>query len=357
MEPVSTISAPKLSVVMSVYNGEDFVPSAIECILAQTYRDFEFIIINDGSSDGTLAIMQEYAAKDDRIRIIDQDNTGLTIALCRGIETARGEFIARMDADDISLPERFEKQMAVIEAKPELVAVTSDVQHFTELGHGPGYSSLHRDPRLLPFLLCFENALGGHGQVIFRRSAYDAAGGYNPEFRFSQDYDLWTRLTDQGPFGAVNEVLYMWRSGPDNISTLKRYTQAEYSQRNQQRQYKKIFKKEMDDAMAATLWRFTRHEPPEDSSLAETWGVTSVMLDAVDSYFKKNPGLAHEKYETLRYFSANWWWRLREFGSFSPLLRCAVLGNVVRLGLAASVARIRHGKSSYRQAVFSKAKA
>ena len=191
---------------MSVYNGEAFINDAIGYILAQTYRDFEFIIINDGSTDGTLAIMQEHAVKDARIRIIDQENTGLTLALRRGIEASTGEYIARMDVDDISHPQRFEKQMALIDANPELVAGTTDVQHYSLQGPKPDFSSLDRDPRLLPMLLSFFTALGGHGQVIFSRKAYDAAGGYNPNFRYSQDYDLWTRLVEQGPFGSVREV-------------------------------------------------------------------------------------------------------------------------------------------------------
>ena len=99
---------------MSVYNGEDFIADAIECILDQTYRDFEFIIINDGSKDGSLAIMQDYASKDARIRIIDQEDTGLTIALRRGVDAAPGDYIARMDVAAVPLPRRFEKQMALV---------------------------------------------------------------------------------------------------------------------------------------------------------------------------------------------------------------------------------------------------
>jgi glycosyltransferase involved in cell wall biosynthesis len=335
---------------MSVYNGEQFIAEAIECILAQTYRDFEFIIINDGSSDASLAIMQEYAARDDRIHIIDQDNTGLTVALRRGIDAAKGEYIARMDVDDISLPRRFEKQMALLEARPELVAVTTDVQHYSENGPRPEISALKRDPRLLPLLLCFANELGGHGQVIFRRDAYQAAGGYNPEFRYSQDYDLWTRLAKQGLFGSVREVLYHWLCGHGNISSRFSSAQAACSQSIQRRQYRRIIGSDMRETTAQALWLFSRRAAPERTSMLETWRVTSAMLRGIRVFFKANPELAHEKFESLRFFAAVWWWRLKQFSQPRPFLRLAYLACIARLGLAALLALAVHGKSGFGQA-------
>ena len=338
---------PKLSVVMSVYNGERFVAAAIECILAQTYRDFEFIIINDGSTDGSLAIIEDYAARDDRIRVLDQANTGLTVALRRGVEAATGEYIARMDVDDVSLPQRFEKQMVLFAANPDLVAVTTDVQHVSPSGPKRTQSRLERDPRLLPLLFCFENAIGGHGQMIFRRDAYLAAGGYNPEFRYSQDFDLWTRMADVGPFGAVREPLYHWLTDHDNISSRHAEAQSSCSRKIRQTQYRKIVGSDLDDATAHDLVRFIARRAPEQTTIVQSWRLTSAILRAIRVFFRDNPGLAHEKYPTLYLFAATWWWRIKEFATPSPLLRIAFLVCVIRFGMAAVLARALHGTSDF----------
>ena len=339
------MSDPKLSVVMSVYNGEAFVADAIECILGQTYRDFELILINDGSKDASLAIMQDYAAKDDRIRIIDQANTGLTIALRRGVEAARGQYIARMDVDDISLPQRFEKQMALIEANPDLVAVTSDVEHFYDDGTVAAIARYRRDPRLLPLLLCFVNVIGGHGQMIYSRAAYMAAGGYDPDFNYAEDYDLWARLADHGPFGNVPEVLYRYRTGHESISSMNSSKQAIVSGRVCRRQYKKITGLEIDEDVSAGLYSYWRQDVPENTPLGVTWRTTSALIAAVDAFFDWHPELRHEKFETLRRFSARWWWRITQsrFERLSPLLRVTFLANAVRLRLAAAAAKASYG--------------
>ncbi|NQX95086.1 MAG: glycosyltransferase [Erythrobacter sp.] len=334
---------PKLSVVMSVYNGEEYVADAIECILDQTYRDFELVLINDGSKDGSLGIMQGYAAKDDRIRIIDQDNTGLTIALRRGVEAAKGDYIARMDVDDVSLPTRFEKQMALIEERPDLVAVTTDVLHFKEDGPNGGKSRLRQDPRVLPLLLVFSNIIGGHGQMIYSREAYLKVGGYDPDYNYAEDYDLWTRLADVGPFARVPEFLYEYRVGHDSISSLNGSKQAQVAARVSHRQFEKVTGVKIDQSVALAMRSFWLRLRAEDTSKMMTWHVTTMLLLAVHTFYRNHPEVAHEKYETLRHLSARWWWRRAEFEGFSPLLRIVVMANVVRLGAAALIAKLRYG--------------
>lgn len=339
------MSVPKLSVVMSVFDGEPFVADAVECILNQTYRDFEFIVINDGSSDGTLAILKEYAAKDDRVRLIDQKNTGLTLALRRGVDVAKGEFIARMDVDDVSLPTRLEKQMALFERYPELIAVTTDVEHFLEDGSFFALAQLRRDTRLLPLLFVFSNAIGGHGQVIFRRDAYMKVGGYDPEFRYAQDGELWTKLVEQGPFGVVPETLYRYRTGHENITTVFRSEQASFSDRTRQRQFKKITGHDLDDELARALMLFFWHGPPEETSRRATWLLAWVMITATDAFFVAHPGLIKQKFNVLFRFARRWLIRQTELKSLSPALRFIMLANTVRLGIAAVFTLLRHGSA------------
>src|SRR5687768_10604451 len=119
---------PSISVLMSVYNGARYLSQSIESILAQTFSDFEFIIIDDCSSDSTPQILNEYARQDSRIRIIrNSENKGLTASLNIGLTQAQGRYIARQDADDISLPQRFEKQIHYLEAHPETIVVSSNI--------------------------------------------------------------------------------------------------------------------------------------------------------------------------------------------------------------------------------------
>ena len=336
---------PKLSVVMSVYNGEAFVADAMTCILDQTYRDFEFIVINDGSTDGSLAILSEFAAKDTRVRIIDQANTGLTIALRRGIDEARGEYIARMDVDDVSLPTRFAKQMALFERHPEFVAVTTDVEHFLEDGSFYALAQLRRDTRLLPLLLVFSNVIGGHGQMMFRRDAYLEAGGYNPEYRYAQDGELWIRLADLGPFGIVPETLYRYRTGHKNITHVFKSEQASFSDRTRQKQFKKITGHELDDELARGLKLFFWHGPAEEMSRRATWRLAWVMVTATDAFFESHPELIKQKFDVLLRFTRRWLVRQTEVHSRSPILRLIILANTFRLGVAALFALLRHGSA------------
>ena len=204
---------PRLSVVMSVYNGQSYLSDAIDSVLKQSFDKFEFIIINDGSTDSSGQILRSYAKRDARIRLVEQENAGLTISLTRGLDLAKGEFIARMDADDYSEKERFDKQLTMFDDDPSLVAVTGNVEHFYEDGRDSYVASINIDMRLVPLLLVFSNVIGGHGQMMYRRSAYFQAGGYDPAYNNCEDYELWTRLIRVGPFGNVPSVLYRYRAG------------------------------------------------------------------------------------------------------------------------------------------------
>ena len=130
-----------ISVVMSVYNSEKYIIEAIESVLSQTFNDFEFIIVNDGSTDNSLSLIK--SINDPRIKIIDQENKGLSKALNIGINIAKGKYIARLDADDIALPTRFEKQYKFLENNPECVALGTEAIYTTEDGKELYRSNLH----------------------------------------------------------------------------------------------------------------------------------------------------------------------------------------------------------------------
>ena len=203
---------------MAVYNGARYLREALESILCQSFRDFEFLIIDDGSTDDTLAILNEYARKDARICIISQPNRGLTKTLNQGVRLARGKFIARMDADDIALPDRLQMQVEYLCNRPECVLVGSRVMLV--------------DPDGLPIReICDEKthgeidaALLGHGwplvhpAVTIRTQAIREIGAYSEKYRTNQDHDLFLRLAEYGRVANLPELLLHYRQHPDSIS-------------------------------------------------------------------------------------------------------------------------------------------
>jgi len=201
-------SSPFISVVMSVYNGEKYLAEAIESILNQTYKNFEFIIVNDGSRDKSIDIIKEYRTKDNRIVLIDRENKGLPYSLNEGISIAKGKYIARMDADDISLPERFEKQIEYMNAK-SLDVCGSYIKLFGE--NKKEYIieyPLHDED--IRFSLLFFSSLA-HPTVMFKKEVFDKVK-YRVDYKVAQDYQLWCDIVHADfKIGNIPEVLLNYR--------------------------------------------------------------------------------------------------------------------------------------------------
>src|SRR5215218_1023866 len=169
---------PAISVVMPVYNTERYLAPAVESILNQSFKDFEFIILDDGSTDGSVKMIQEYAERDGRIRFFPLEHRGYVSLLRRGLNHSRGEFIARMDSDDIATHDRFEKQMAYMRAHPECVALGSRVVLIDPFGsrvEKPAHKLSHEE--IEAELLAGIGWAIVHPTVIMRRDAVTAAGG------------------------------------------------------------------------------------------------------------------------------------------------------------------------------------
>lgn len=208
---------PLVSVVMSVYNSEATLKVAIESILNQTFIDFEFIVINDGSTDKTAKILA--SLNDPRIKVYSQTNHGLIYSLNLGIEKSKGEFIARMDDDDVSDLQRLEKQVTFLQDNPRIdalgcaFAMTDDKDKILQVFARP---TRHID---ITRQLYVQNPLG-HGSMMIRKQALTSVGNYDQEKKHIEDYDLWIRLYQSGAtFAVLPEVLYHWRSNPLGVSS------------------------------------------------------------------------------------------------------------------------------------------
>ena len=319
--------APDVSVVMSVYNGEEHLEKAIRSILNQTFSDFEFVIVNDGSTDATRTIVERLAENDTRIVLINQSNTGLTQALCNGVAAARAPLIARMDADDISAPDRLARQVHVLASRPDCVAVTCHIEHFFDDGTIRS-TATHIGPEpLIPLYNVFSNRIGGHGQVMFRKSDYEAVGGYDPAFRYSQDYDLWARLLDRGSFAVVEEVLYRWRVGHGSITDKNKSAQLDCALQISMREFEKLTGEPLLKATAQALIDFWWARKPENTPMIETIRASRAMDRAITCFFEKNPELQPMKAQVRRDIASNWRWRIPLAGRLNLVRRALLLGH------------------------------
>ena len=215
---------------MAVYNGERYLREAIDSVLGQTFTDFEFLIIDDASVDHTPEIIAEYTDREQRIVVLrNQVNKGLTKSLNKGLRVARGEYIARQDADDVSLPSRFEMEIGVLDRQPDVVLVSGNIDLIDSDGHVWRRPRRTGCPRLVAWYLLFYNYLGGHSQVMFRRQPVVDLGGYSEEHPYGQDYELWLRLAEAGKIIIVPDVLLRYRDHEDNLSSSFAAAQRQYN--------------------------------------------------------------------------------------------------------------------------------
>jgi len=223
---VGALDAPLISVCMPVYNSQRYLAEAVESILGQTFRDFEFLILDDGSTDGSTEILKRHAARDPRIRLTIRPNKGLVATLNELIDQARGEFIARMDADDVSLPERFRREVDYLRANPECVIVGSRARVIDPDGDPICDWCMMQDHEAIDsFYLQGERGVEMlHPTVMIRRRALLAVGKYRDFVGgVGDDVDLFLRLAEHGRLANLPEILLHYRVHGSNMSSTPSY--------------------------------------------------------------------------------------------------------------------------------------
>jgi hypothetical protein len=209
--------APRASVVLAVYNGERFLRAALDSVLRQTFDDLELIVVNDGSTDSSREIVAEY--DDPRIRLIDNPhNLGLTPSLNRGIAAARGEFIARLDADDVATPDRLARQVAFLDRNPDVALVGSWYRNIDEHGRRLARGQFPLQHTQLRWSMMFYCPFT-HSAATWRREAVAAAvGEYDPAFAYAMDWEYWARIAGRLGVANIGRVLTHYRLGPHSMS-------------------------------------------------------------------------------------------------------------------------------------------
>lgn len=219
---------PKVSVVMPVYNASRFLREAVDSVFAQTLTDWELVAVDDGSTDDSLAILREYERRDGRVRVISRPNTGIVGARNDGINASRARFIAMMDADDVSLAARFQRQVEWLETHEDCVAVGTLVDLIDEWG-----DRFSRRPAVIDHSRIVAGLVRGDGAVLcqpsvmMRRATVQSLGGYDHRYLYADDVQLFLRLSKKGTLANIDDYLFNYRFHSKSVSRTKRLQQQE----------------------------------------------------------------------------------------------------------------------------------
>lgn len=212
---------PKVSIIMSVYNGERFLASAIESVLSQTFSNFEFIIVDDFSSDGTALILKNFAEKDGRLRIIkNTGNLGLTKSLNIALKESKGEYIARLDDSDLMMPERLEKQVSFLDENKDVGLVGTWAYIIDDQGGVIGEIKHLTEDKIIKKDLIRHN-LFIHPSIMFRRSTALSAGLYDEDYKYGQDYNFYFRIFPYTKFANLPAFLLKYRKSKESLTFIK----------------------------------------------------------------------------------------------------------------------------------------
>ena len=211
------MTIPSITVLMPVYNAARYLPQALESIISQTYRDFELLVINDGSTDDSERILA--SCDDARLRVVKTSNRGVSASLRLGMRLANGHYVARMDADDVALPNRLEVQKNLLDSNPEITVAHSLVDRIDAEGRivEPRYGELRNDVET-KWTLLWQNAVF-HPTVMLRADDLKRSRiNYRKETRIAQDFELWNRVAMVGSFYMINDVLLQYRLHDEKVS-------------------------------------------------------------------------------------------------------------------------------------------
>jgi len=298
---------PLVSVVLSVYNAEVYLDEAIQSILNQTYTNFEFIIINDGSTDNSLKIIKKYRNTDDRIILISRENKGLTESLNEGILKSKGKYIARMDADDISMPKRFEAQVEFLELNIDVGICGTWVEVFGQNLKTNIWKLSTHNSRLkteLVFSSCF-----AHPSVMIRKDVLiNNKLSYDKKYPNAEDFQLWTELADLTNFANINKVLLKYRVLETSITRI--------ADKNNEEREKIIYK-----ILNHYLQKLELSNTTEEDILHYNLSVNSRMkindisFDELKRYFKKlelanNNKNIFNSNELKKVLGKKWFWNI-----------------------------------------------
>ncbi len=218
--------SPAISIIMSVFNGGRHLYAATQSMLDQSFRDFEFLILNDGSTDDSSSVLRQFATRDARIKLIERENRGLVASLNELVIAAKAPLLARMDCDDISTPQRLEKQITFMRAHPEVGVLGTNTHELEDDGRMLNCVDFHPTTAAQVTVALEHGPPLCHPSILMRTDLVRAAGGYREAFRHAEDYDLWLRLSEVTDLVNLPDRLLLYRRSVGQISQKYRYAQS-----------------------------------------------------------------------------------------------------------------------------------
>ncbi len=319
---------PKISVIMSVFNGEPYVGEAIESVRSQTFTDFEFIIVDDGSTDSSLDRIRRSSLEDDRIRVVrNHSNRGLIYSLNKGFDLAVGEYIARHDADDVSHRERFEAQVRFLDLHPDVGVVGTWMTNLYRSGAKSTWKTPTADP-LIRWSLLFCTSIA-HATVMMRRSILDESPVFRPEKVHAEDYDLWSRISGKTRFGNLGRVLYWRRCLPGGVCVRFGEEQRQMGRRIMRANAERLLGRALDDELIYLIDRAHHGERLRDEGQLER---VREFVVGLHSAFLKRHVLNAEQAAQIGSSAGEFLIRvgLKHLG-WSPVSAMGVLGDGIRV--------------------------
>jgi len=244
---------PKVSVLMAAYDAEPYLGESVDSILNQTFTDFEFIIVEDGSTDSSPQILERYAKQDRRIRLVlNRSNLGLTPSLNNGLQLATADYVARQDADDISLPQRLALQVEFLDKHPEVGVLGTWMTNVDKRGQRVIWQTPTSNA-LIGWSLLFGTSIA-HASVMLRRSLLEGNAPFKPEMLHAEDYDLWARLSEKTQLANLQECLYLRRMHKDRVSVRYHEKQEETTKYIMHNNMKKLMGAEIREELVSSIW-------------------------------------------------------------------------------------------------------
>jgi glycosyltransferase involved in cell wall biosynthesis len=293
---------PAVTVLIPVFNRERFVDDAIRSVLEQDFTDFELLLVDDGSTDRTPAVLEAWRQRDARIVVVTSPtNQGIPDALNLGVAHARGRYVARLDSDDLMRPYRLARQAAVLEARPD-VALVSSAYDIVDVDGRHLATWTGEPPEVTAFLLNFFNVVGGGGQVMFRLADVRDEGGFSRDYPSTEDYELWVRLARRGRIETLSLVGMTKRTHPDQ--SLKRYAgvkRAHWTAIMRAALEPYLRRPVRDDEITALLALWRHEDGPGTSRIAD-----DVMREALTRFRLDTPDPALQQ-RARRRISRQWY--------------------------------------------------
>lgn len=302
--------SPKVTVLIPVFNRERLVDAAIRSVIEQDFADFELLVVDDGSTDRTPEVLERWRERDPRVVVVTSPtNQGIPGALNLGLAHARGQYVARLDSDDLMLPRRLAAQAAVLDARPEVVLVSCAYEVVDLQGRHLGTWKGDEPSEVMAFLLSFYNFVGGGGQVMFRLAEVLEEGGYAREYPSSEDYDLWVRLLRRGRIETLPFVgMTKRRHGKQSLQQYGAIKRANWSGITRASLGRQLRRAVRDDEIAAllTVWRLDGElgqSPLADEVLAEAFARFRGQVPDRALQARARRAIARQWYVAARHFA------------------------------------------------------